>query len=79
MDAKYDQTICDGRLISKKAVEYLIALGHQKIAHIERQTMSSAIWVIATRCGRHGMPICDEYIADVSCQPKMDTAARRRS
>ena len=65
VDAKYDQTICDGRLISKKAVEYLIALGHQKIAYIGETNNEQRYLGYCDALREHGMPICDEYIADV--------------
>lgn len=34
LDAKYDQIICDGHQAAKAAVDYLIELGHKKIAYI---------------------------------------------
>lgn len=34
IDTKYDQVICNGYEASKTAMEYLISLGHQKIAYI---------------------------------------------
>lgn len=34
LDAKYDQIICDGKLAATAAVNYLLELGHKKIAYI---------------------------------------------
>lgn len=65
VDAKYDQIICDGRLISKKAMEYLIELGHREIAYIGETNNEQRFLGYCDALKEHGLTFRAENVADV--------------
>lgn len=66
LDAKYDQIICDGRQAARAAVEYLLELGHRKIAYIgETQSEIRYKSYCETLC-THKIPFFKGYTANVT-------------
>ena len=64
-EAQYDQIICDGREVSKAAVDYLIALGHTNIAYIGETSNENRFDGYLQSLQEHGIAFRERYVADV--------------
>ena len=65
LDVKYDQIICDGREVSKSAVNYLIGLEHKNIAYIGETHNEARYTGYLEALSDNGIPFNKSYVADV--------------
>lgn len=65
LEAKYDQIICDGYEVSKAAVDYLIKLGHQRIAYIGETNNENRFQGYQDSLKEHGILFEESYVSDV--------------
>lgn len=63
--AKYDLIICDGREVSKAAVDYLIGLEHRNIAYIGETNNENRFEGYRQALEEHGIAFRPQYVADV--------------
>lgn len=65
LNAKYDQVLCESTLASEHVIEYLIGLGHTKIAYVgETQNEERYIGYCST-LRKHKIPIQNEFVSNV--------------
>lgn len=65
LNAKYDQVLCEGHLTSEHAVEYLIGLGHTRIAYVgETQNEERYVGYCST-LRKHKLPVQSDFISNV--------------
>lgn len=65
LDAKYDQIVCDGSHAAIAAVDYLIELGHKKIAYIGETQSENRYTGYKTALESHRIPARKDYVANV--------------
>ena len=65
LNAKYDQIICDGHDAAKEAVEYLIQLGHRKIAYIGETQSENRYSGYCDALSAHRIPLQKTHICNV--------------
>lgn len=66
LNAKYDQTTCNGLLASETAVNYLIELGHRKIGYIGETQNEIRYEGYCHALEKNGIPLNKRLIADVT-------------
>lgn len=64
-EARYDQIICDGQLVGKAAVDYLVGLGHRNIAYIGETNNENRFAGYLQSFQEHGIEFRQDYVADV--------------
>ncbi|MGI6124084.1 MAG: LacI family DNA-binding transcriptional regulator [Acetivibrionales bacterium] len=63
--AKYDQIICDGREVGEAAVDYLVSLGHEKIAYIGETSNENRFEGYQAALKKHGLEFEQSYVVNV--------------
>ncbi len=63
--AKYDQIICDGREVVEAAVDYLVGLGHGKIAYIGETNNENRFEGYQMALQKHGIELEQSYVVNV--------------
>ena len=69
-DDKYDQVICDGKALSKTAVDYLAALGHKNIAYIGETQNEDRFTGYLDALTANGIAFDKTNVADVQLSTK---------
>ena len=64
IDADYDQVISDGKDAAYKVMDYLISLGHEKIAYIGETTDEVRYIGYREKLMECKIPFCAEYVVD---------------
>ena len=65
LNAKYDQVLCESTLASEHVIEYLIGLGHTKIAYVgETQNEERYVGYCST-LRKHKIPVQNEFVSNV--------------
>lgn len=65
LNAKYDQVLCESLLASESAIEYLISLGHTKIAYVGETKNEERYTGYCSTLRKHKIPIRNELISNV--------------
>lgn len=66
LEAKYDQIICDGSQVAIAAVNYLIDLGHKKIAYIGEIQQENRYAGYCSALETRRIPFRKDYVANVT-------------
>lgn len=66
LDAEYDQVICDGYQVAFDAMEYLISLGHRKIAYIGEIKKEVRYLAYKDALKKHNIPYDKKLITNVT-------------
>lgn len=65
LNAKYDQVLCEGHLASEHAIEYLIGLGHTKIAYVGETKNEERYVGYCSTLRKHKIPVENDFISNV--------------
>ena len=65
LNAKYDQVLCESILASEAAIEYLIELGHTKIAYVGETKNEERYTGYVSTLRKHNIPLRNEFVSNV--------------
>ena len=65
LNAKYDQVLCESILASEAAIEYLIELGHTKIAYVGEAKNEERYTGYVSTLHKHNIPLRNEFVSNV--------------